>query len=122
MLAKRSGTSPFSDYLGFQSNAKCMDEHVEKDDRDDEGFERMSIPAAWSKSSKFCFGFWIHCLTVPVRTSSWHARLGHLKACLSYDSSEIDKQKSRTHSWGSLGWLSGRRDQCKKNWAVVGFP
>ena len=57
MLAKRSGTSPFSDYLGFQSNAKCMDEHVEKDDRDDEGFERMSIPAAWSKSSKFLFWF-----------------------------------------------------------------
>ena len=51
-LAKRSGTSPFSDYLGFQSNAKFMDEHVEKDDRDDEKKKRGSRSRTLRKGSK----------------------------------------------------------------------
>ena len=71
------------------------------------GFKKDEhMPAAWREFSSFR-------ILLPVRFSSWQARLGKFKARLSSDRSESDKQKSRTRSWGSLAQLT---TSCRAGW------
>ena len=68
------------------------------------GVEKQNSKKGFEKNEHACIvegvlGFRIFCQSGLLR---WQARLGKFKARLSSDSSESDKQKSRTRRWGSL--------------------
>ena len=81
---------------------KCVNKHVEQDDGrkvvEAEFQERIRKEWAGLHRGEIFSGFWFRCSSINI-ADHWPAELRNLKACLSSNRFESEKQKSLTRRW-----------------------